>query len=201
MTFPQAAKRLLRDTVFDAVDDLVRERGWAGTTMSDVAAAVGLSRQTLYNEFGSRPALAQAYVLREADLFLTSIEDAVRAHAGSAREALHAGVETFLTAAADEPFFKAITSSDDGGLLSFLTTRGAPVLQIAGSRLGALIAELWPQAAAADVERFADSAVRLCISHATQPLESAQAVADTLTRVLGPFLDEAVRAVGATGPA
>jgi len=54
--FSQAPAACLRDTVFDAVDDLVRERGWAATTMSDVAAAVGLSRQTLYNEFGSRAA-------------------------------------------------------------------------------------------------------------------------------------------------
>ena len=192
--FSQTARRLLRDTVFDAVDDLVRERGWAATTMSDVAAAVGLSRQTLYNEFGSRQALAQAYVLRETDRFLTAIEDAVRAHAGSARDALQAGVEVFLSAAADEPFFKAITSSDDGGLLSFLTTRGAPVVEIASSRLATVIAELWPQTARRDVTQFADTVVRLCISHAAQLAASAQEVAATLTRVLGPFLDEAVGA-------
>ena len=194
--FSQTARRLLRDTVFDAVDDLVRERGWAATTMSDVAAAVGLSRQTLYNEFGSRQALAQAYVLRETDRFLTAIEDAVRAHAGSACDALQAGVEVFLSAAADEPFFKAITSSDDGGLLSFLTTRGAPVVEIASSRLATVIAELWPQAARRDVTQFADTVVRLCISHAAQPAASAQEVAAMLTRVLGPFLDEVVGATG-----
>jgi len=194
--FSQTARRLLRDTVFDAVDDLVRERGWAGTTMADVAAAVGLSRQTLYNEFGSRAALAQAYVLRETERFLLAIEDAVRAHAGSARDALHAGVEVFLSAAADEPFFKAITSSDDGGLLSFLTTRGAPVVEIASSRLATLIRELWPQAQRRDVTQFADTVVRLCISHAAAPAASAQEVAATLTRVLGPFLDETVGATG-----
>ena len=33
--------------------------------MADVAAAGGVSRQTLYNEFGTRDEFAQAFVIRE----------------------------------------------------------------------------------------------------------------------------------------
>ncbi len=38
--------------------------------MVDVAAAAGVSRQTLYNEFGSKDGLARALVRREADGYL-----------------------------------------------------------------------------------------------------------------------------------
>ena len=35
--------------------------------MAQIARTAGVSRQTLYNEFGSRPEFAEVYVLREAD--------------------------------------------------------------------------------------------------------------------------------------
>jgi len=58
--YAEAAKALLRDTLFDAAGELLRHRGWSDLTMADVATAAGVSRQTLYKEFGSRPAFAQA---------------------------------------------------------------------------------------------------------------------------------------------
>ena len=64
-----AARELLRETVLDATDALLRERPWAEVTLAEVAKEAGISRQTIYNEFGSRTALAQAYVLREGDRF------------------------------------------------------------------------------------------------------------------------------------
>src|SRR5206468_13060512 len=86
--FAAAAKSLLRETVIGAVDDLVRRRGWSATTMADVAAAAGVSRQTLYNEFGSRPALVAAYITREIDTLVTQVSEAVRVNADDAHRAL-----------------------------------------------------------------------------------------------------------------
>ncbi|MGQ5228634.1 helix-turn-helix domain-containing protein, partial [Streptomyces sp. yara] len=40
-------------------------RPWSAVRMVDVAAAAGVSRQTLYNEFGSKDGLARALVRRE----------------------------------------------------------------------------------------------------------------------------------------
>ena len=78
--FPTAAKSLLRETIIRAMDDLVRSRGWSATTMSDVATAAGVSRQTVYNEFGSRSALVEAYLAHEIDLLVQRVTDVVRAH-------------------------------------------------------------------------------------------------------------------------
>ncbi len=58
---------LLRDSILDGMRELLLARDWASITLSDVARAAGISRQTIYNEFGSRHGLAQAYALRLAD--------------------------------------------------------------------------------------------------------------------------------------
>ena len=47
--------------------------------MADIAVAAGVSRQTLYKEFGSREEFAQVLVMREAESFLDAVERAVPA--------------------------------------------------------------------------------------------------------------------------
>ena len=49
-----AARALLRDTLLDAARRELEQRAWSEVTMADIALAAGVSRQTLYKEFGSR---------------------------------------------------------------------------------------------------------------------------------------------------
>ncbi|MBV8216984.1 MAG: helix-turn-helix transcriptional regulator, partial [Solirubrobacterales bacterium] len=49
-----AVRQLLRDRLLDAGRELLRDRTWAQVTMAEIAAAAGVSRQSLYNEFGTR---------------------------------------------------------------------------------------------------------------------------------------------------
>ena len=72
-----AARQLLRDTLLDASRGLLADRPWAQITMSEVAQAAGVSRQTLYKEFGSRDEFAQAFVIREGARFLNAVEEAI----------------------------------------------------------------------------------------------------------------------------
>ena len=65
--YAEASRALLRDSVLDAMRDLLLTRDWSAITLSDVARATGISRQTIYNEFGSRQGLARGYALRLAD--------------------------------------------------------------------------------------------------------------------------------------
>jgi cytochrome P450 family 142 subfamily A polypeptide 1 len=55
----QTAERIL-----DAAEDLFAARGYAGTTMRDVSAAVGLRTPSLYNHFSSKDALYSAVLER-----------------------------------------------------------------------------------------------------------------------------------------
>ena len=112
----------MRDAIVDAVDTLVRERGWSATTMADVARAAGVSRQTVYNEFGTRQELVQAYVLREIEALIAAVEAHVRAHADDARAALSGAFGLFLQLASDEPLVRIIVADAEGGELIRLLT-------------------------------------------------------------------------------
>ena len=94
-----------------AVDDLVRAARLAGH--HDVRRRRGggrQSRQTVYNEFGSRQALVEAYVAREIETLLAEVDDAVRAHADDAHLALRTAFELFLKLASDEPVVQIIVA-------------------------------------------------------------------------------------------
>jgi len=193
-TYAEAARTLLRDTLLDAAGDLMRERGWAGTTMAGVAAGAGVSRQTLYHEFGSRSAVAQAYVLREADRFVAAVEAALRSHVADPRGALTAALEVFLGTAQGHPLVRAIVSGDDGDeLLALVTTRGGPVLGLATDRLAAVLTAIWTEVDPVRLRGVADCVVRLAISHATLPGGPPAQTAAAVGEVLGPYLEQVVR--------
>jgi AcrR family transcriptional regulator len=191
--YPEAAKSLLRETLFDAARDEVQRRAWSAITMSDIAAAAGVSRQTLYKEFGSRDEFAQALVIHEGERFLDGVDAAVREHLDDPRAAIGAALETFLRTAGEDPLVR-ILLSDDGtaGLLPFVTTQGMPVVQWATARLTATIEEGWPGAPPAKARLLAESLVRLAISHVTAPGESPETTAKSTGELLGPFVDEAL---------
>ncbi|MFI9468460.1 TetR/AcrR family transcriptional regulator [Streptomyces sp. NPDC052492] len=69
-----------RESLLDAAYTALARRPWSAVRMVDVAAAAGVSRQTLYNEFGSKDGLARALVRREADIYLAGVDRALTAH-------------------------------------------------------------------------------------------------------------------------
>jgi AcrR family transcriptional regulator len=194
MPYPAAARTLLRDTVIAAVDELVRTRGWSATTMSDVAAAAGVSRQTLYNEFGSRSALVQAYITAEIDRLVEQACEAVRANADDAHRALREAFTLFLKLASDEPVVRIITTNAEAGELHQLLTGLGQ--ELASDRIAALIPEVWPQVGVPDARLVADTLVRLAISHALLPGGDPGEVATGVGRMLAPFVDQLLAGEG-----
>ena len=188
-----AARQLLRDTLFDAARDQLQHRAWADITMADVARAAGVSRQTLYKEFGTRDEFSAAFVIREGERFLDAVEQAVREHLDDPRAAVANALEVFLTAAAEDPLMRMVLSDDGtGGMLPLVTTQSMPVVTWAAHRLSAVIEEGWPPASAADVQLLAESLVRLAISHVTVPTGTPEATAEAAARLLGPFIERAL---------
>lgn len=190
-SYAEASKTLLRDLVLDALADLLSDRVWADVSMSDVAKHAGVSRQTLYNAFGDRAGLAQAYVLREADRFLAAVTGEIRTREDDPRAAVSAALEIFLAAVATHPLVRAISAAEEGDeLLALVTIRGAPVRDRVIEGLSAIIAETWPGVPRADTELVADCLVRLAISHAALPAGEPEETAAAIARVLSPYLDE-----------
>jgi AcrR family transcriptional regulator len=191
--YPEAARKLLRHTLFDAARHHLEERTWSEVTMGDIAATAGVSRQTLYKEFGSKREFAVNLTIHEGERFLDAVEDAVRAHTDDPRAAIHAALELFLRTAGEDPLIRTLLSDDGfGGMLPFVTTQGMPVVTWATARLSAVIEEGWPQARKDDVKLLAEALVRLAISYITNPSETPDSTAVSVANLLGPFIDRAL---------
>lgn len=188
--FQQATRTLLRESVLGAMRDLLAGKDWSDITMTDVAAAAGVSRQTVYNEFKSRQGLAEAYALSLADTFVSAVDDAVYAHVGRPREALVEGFTTFFRRAAADPLVQSLLTGEvKTDLLRLITTDSAPLLDRAATRLAETFTRSWVQAPAADAAILARGIARLAISYISMPPESDRDVADELARVFTPFVE------------
>jgi AcrR family transcriptional regulator len=191
-----AARQLLRDTLLDAARELLKDRPWAQISMAEVARAAGVSRQTLYKEFGSRDEFAQAFVIREGARFLDAVERAINANLDDPRAALRAGLEVFLTTASEDPLVRLLLADDGtGGMLPLITTQSGPVLDWASARLCEAMRAGWPGASERDIELLADAFVRLAISYITMPRHSPRDAAAAAATLLGPYMERAMAEV------
>ncbi|MEA2347725.1 MAG: hypothetical protein QOG62_1512 [Thermoleophilaceae bacterium] len=188
-TYAEASRTLLRERLFEAATELLRSQPWAAITMAEIAAGAGVSRQTLYNEFGSREEFVQAFLLREADRLVDAVSEAVAAHRDDPRGALKAAFTVFLTSAAEDPLIRTIASSDAGdGLLPLITTQGGPLLGQATERLAQVLGSGWPQLEPGDATLVSEVLVRLAISYAALPGNSPAVVAGKVADLLGPYV-------------
>lgn len=189
-SFAAASRTLLRTTLLTAVDDLLRERRWSDVTMAEVARAAGVSRQTVYNELGSRDELVQAYVLWASDELLDEVAQVVARHAGDLPGALVAAFDLFLGIAVEHPLVRALGAATGAEGLHALvaTSAGAPVVAAATDRLTGIVIDTWPDAPHDDARVLCEVIVRLAISYLTVPTPSAIDAAAQVEQALGPTL-------------
>ncbi|TDW65958.1 TetR family transcriptional regulator [Kribbella pratensis] len=189
-SFADRTKRRLRDELLDAAQEAVVAGGYDGLRMAEVARRTGVSRQTVYNEFGDKWGLLEAVAARETERFLVDVNTAI-AEQPDPIDGLRAAVERALILAGENPLIKAALSQPGSDQASqLLTTRGQQVLELAHLRLGAHVREHWPEVPAEDATSCVDVALRVVISHIVTPGPPPAAVADQLARVLSPFLTE-----------
>ncbi len=190
-----AARELLRSSLLDAAGRELSARPWSEVTMSEIARAAGVSRQTLYNEFGSRGDFAQALVLREASRFIEAVEGAIAANARDPRVALRVTFELFLTVAAENPLVRAIVSGEGADeLIALFTTRGETLVQMASARLTGVLLESWPMVERQEAELIGEALVRLAISYGALPRGGPAETAEAVAELLGPYVVRLVAA-------
>jgi AcrR family transcriptional regulator len=183
-------ERSLRDELLVAAAELLARRGYKRLRMQDVANAVGVSRQTVYNEFNDKWGLAQAVVLRDNDAYLDGVDEALSRHE-DLRSAVAAAVTYTLKTASDDPLKKAIlTGADSGDLLPLFTTQADPLLFAARARIVDHAVRQWPNLDQDTVAEIADAAVRLTLSHVVLPAEPPETVARLIARIVTRYLGE-----------
>jgi AcrR family transcriptional regulator len=184
-----AETRSTRDALLDAAYDVAVAGEWQSARMVDVAAAAGVSRQTLYNEFGSKDALAQALAIREAARFhegTTRFLDEI--HPNAPVDAVAAATEWTIREASNNPLLKAVLTDDTHELLPFITTRGDAVIAATRANIESYWRSHWPDVPAEDVALAAEAVARLTLSYLVLPSDgpdgSAEAIAARMSTLV-----------------
>jgi AcrR family transcriptional regulator len=178
-----------RDALLDAAYDAALAGDWERVRMADVARDAGVSRQTLYYEFGSKDGLAQALALREAERWTEGAMHAIDGHDGTPVEAVTAATVWTLEEAARNPLLKAVLTDDVGGLLPFLTTRSEQLQATAREHLERHVRSHWPEIEPARLHLVADTVVRLTFSHLLLPGGRPEQVADEIAEIVSALLE------------
>ncbi|MEV4056607.1 TetR family transcriptional regulator [Amycolatopsis sp. NPDC049688] len=191
-SFTERTKASLREALLDAAADLLPDRGHAGLRMADVAAKAGVSRQTVYNEFGNKAALTQAVALRTASEFLDGIRQRFETADGLLAGIHHAVVYTIEHARENRLVAAALGTEAGEDLLPLLTTKGEPILTAAADLAAEQYREFEPGLSAESAALLAETVVRLSLSHLVLPTHSAAEAADAVTAVMAPAIRQFV---------
>jgi len=167
----------MRERVVDAAVGLTSELGWSQVTMTKLADAVGVSRQTVYNEIGTKSGLAEAMILRELDRFLGVVSVAFDAHPDDLVGAIRGAAQSVLELAHGNPLLHAVVSATHGAdteLLPLLTTHADSLLVVAKGVVAERIAPYELDLAAESLDAAIDMVVRVVLSHVMQPSASPE---------------------------
>ena len=188
--YAEASRVLLRDSILDGMRELLLIRDWSSITLSDVAKAAGISRQTIYNEFGSRQGLAQGYALRLADRLVDQINDAIKENVGDVHAAFLQGFRDFFAESSADPLVISLLSgTSKPDLLQIITTDSAPIISRCSARLTESFMHSWVATSQEDAGVLARAIVRLAMSYVSMPPEADHDVARDLARLMSPFAE------------
>jgi AcrR family transcriptional regulator len=178
----------MHERVVSAAAALTLEVGWAQVTMGKLADRVGVSRQTVYNEVGSKPQLAEEMVLAELAKFLTVVDEAFDAHPHDLIEAIRAAARGVLELAARNALLQAVVSASYGAeteLLPLLTTRSDALVLAATQAVRQRVASYRIDIDDRHLDATIDMVVRLVLSHVVHPIGTPADTADDIAWISG----------------
>jgi AcrR family transcriptional regulator len=177
-----AATLTTHERVVAAAADLTLEVGWAGVTMNKLADRVGVSRQTVYNEVGSKPQLAEEMVLAELAKFLAVVDRAFDEHPRDLVAAIRSASHAVLELARGNALLQAVVSASYGAeteLLPLLTTRNDALVLTATQAVRARVTAYPIEIDDRHLDAAIDMVVRLVLSHVVHPIgDPADTAAD-----------------------
>jgi len=190
----EAFRREVRDRALQVARRLTVERGWQQVRFVEVADAVGVSRPTMYSEFGNKAGLGEALVLAETEEFLSGLIAALADHRTDLAEAAKAALRYTMLAASQNPLLHGVlTNAGDRDLLRLLTSKSGPVLPIAVAVLTGWFGEHFPDMPEPLFGELIEALVRLTLSHLIQPTHDLPETLASLERIT----DLALRSVPA----
>jgi AcrR family transcriptional regulator len=173
----------LRERLVRAAVELTTEVGWSRVTMAVLADHVGVSRQTVYNEVGTKAGLAEAMIGHELERFLGVVNAAFDAHPDDLVAAIETASLDVLTVARGNRLLHAVVSATHGAdtdLLPLLTTHSHSLLSVAKAVILERIPPYDVPLEGEHLEAAIDMVVRVVLSHVMQPTASPESTARDL---------------------
>ena len=189
VSFRAEVQGMLRERLLDAAYEMLETSGWSSVTMAKLASAVGVSRQTVHTELGTRHKLAEALALRELSRFLELVRarmaaesDLVEGIRSTCRGVLELGETSVLV----RTVFGSITSENDADFLAILTTESGEIVDAAVAVVTECVREFYPPLPLTDDELdvAAEAIVRLVLSALTRPSKPPAGAADDIAWVI-----------------
>ena len=172
-----------RERLLVEASELTRSGGWQTITMAKLADRVGVSRQTVYNEIGSKQQLAEAMIMRELEIFLRGVDQAFASNPDDLVAAIRDAATEVLREALDNPLLHAVLSASHGvesELLPLLTTQVEPIISAAGVLIRGHLAAYDVGLSDARTDALVDMVIRLLLSHVTAPGATPERTADDI---------------------
>ena len=173
----------LRESLLAAAAEDLAANGFAGLRMADVASRVGVSRQTVYNEFRNKEGLVQAVALHRTAEYLAGVEQRLLEAPDPFDGMRNALMFMLEQAASDRLVTSVVTGADAEDLLPFLTTRGLPVLVPATELVAKHLRLRWPALPVEHADQSAETIVRLALSHLLLPSGPPERAVDAMIAV------------------
>ena len=182
----------LREQMLDAAKALIEKSGWGSVTMGKLAAAVGVSRQTVHTEVGTKHLLAEALVQRELFDFLAFVEarlaaetDLVAGVRSAAQGVLEQGERNLLLRTVLGS--GSISNETDGELLKLMTIDSGFIVDTAVEAVRSNVVSLYAPLPFTDDELTlaAEAIVRLVLSHLVRPSKPPAEAAADIAHIVG----------------
>lgn len=182
--FGDGTVRSVRVRLLDAAHGVIESSGWSAVTMAGIAHVAGVSRQTVYNEFGTKHGLAEHLALRELERFLTVVRERMQSQneiVASIRSACEGVLEMAEQSLLVRTIVGATPSDQDLDFLKIMTTESGGIVEASVSVVEQSINDLYPETPlnAAELSVAVELVIRLVLSAITRPSKSpADAAAD-----------------------
>ncbi|MEU4649133.1 TetR/AcrR family transcriptional regulator [Nocardia fluminea] len=164
------------------------------TSMGEIARRAGISPATLYRRYESKNELVEAVGVREAQRYVTDIDERVRAVTEPGDQLVEIFV-AFVTTIAGNELLRRLLSTEPEITLPRLTTDAGPILAVGRAYLADKLRELQASAPVPefDPDLVAEVMARLALSLALTPdglipLDDAEAGREFARRTLLPMV-------------
>jgi AcrR family transcriptional regulator len=178
------------EKLLDSALSAFLDYGIKRTSMGEIARRAGISPATLYRRYESKNDLVEAVGVREAQRYVTDIDERVRAVTEPDEQLVEIFV-AFVTTIAGNELLRRLLSTEPEIILPRLTTEAGPILAVGRAYLAEKLREL--QVPEFDPDLVAEIMARLALSLALTPdglipLDDAEAGREFARRTLLPMV-------------